>query len=62
MKKYTKAFYRHQEERYKEYIEAVNAGKTIIVNGVEKQAKINTKNLYPYEIIEKYILGEYIKE
>ena len=55
MKKYTKAFYRHQEERYKEYIEAVNAGKTIIVNGVEKQAKINTKNLYPYEIIEKYI-------
>lgn len=55
MKKYTKAFYKHQEERYKEYLDALKTGKKITVNGVEKQAKINTKNLYPYEIIEKYM-------
>lgn len=60
MKKYTKAFYRHQEARYREYLEALaNGGKITVVKDdgtvVEKEAKINTKNLYPYEIVEKYI-------
>ena len=59
MKKYSKAFYRHEENRYKEYLEALKSGKKITVvkddgTVVEKEAKINTKNLYPYEIIEKY--------
>lgn len=62
MKKYTKAFYRHEEERFKEYIEAVNTNKTITVvkkdgTVVEKEAKINTKKLFPYEILEKYAGG-----
>lgn len=60
MKKYNKAFYRHQEERFKEYLEALKNNKKITVvkddgTVVEKEAKINTKNLYPYEIIEKYL-------
>ena len=59
MKKYSKAFRKHQENRYKEYLEALESGKKITVvkddgTVVEKEAKINTKNLYPYEIIEKY--------
>lgn len=59
MKKYTKAFYRHQEERYKEYLAALKNGGTIKVvkedgTVVEKEAKINTKHLFPYEIIERY--------
>ena len=58
-KKYTQAFHRHQEERYKEYLEALKTGKTVTVktaDGKEKEvvAKINSKNLYPYEILEKY--------
>lgn len=40
---YRKAFYRHDEERYKAYIEAASKG----------EAKINTGTLYPYEIVEK---------
>lgn len=61
MKKYNKAFYRHQEQRYTQYINAVNSktDKLIEVNGVVKEAKINTKNLYPYEILEKYSGGGY---
>ena len=41
MFKYRKAFIRNDEKRYLEYIEAVKTGNT----------KMNTKNLYPYEII-----------
>jgi len=63
MKKYVGAFYKHQEERYKEYLDALKTGKKITVvkddgTVVEKEAKINTKHLYPYEIIEKYMPGE----
>lgn len=54
MKKYTAAFYRHQEERFTDYIDAVKEGKTVTVSGKEVEAKINTKNLYPYEILERY--------
>ena len=54
MKRYISAFYRHQSERFKEYIDAVNNNKTIVVNDQEVKAKINTKKLFPYEIIEKY--------
>lgn len=60
MKKYVGAFYKHEDERYKEYLDALKTGKKITVvkedgTVVEKEAKINTKNLYPYEIIEKYM-------
>lgn len=54
MKRYIRAFYRHQSERFKEYIDAVNNNKTVVVNDQEVKAKINTKKLFPYEIIEKY--------
>lgn len=54
MKKYHKAFGNHEPERFKEYIEAVNSGKKIVVDGKEVEAKINTKKLYPYEILEEY--------
>ena len=60
VKKYTKAFCRHQKQRYFDYIIAVKEGKKIsvkAVDGTEKEviAKINTKYLFPYEILEKYI-------
>lgn len=58
MKKYSKAFKRHQEQRFDEYLRALKEGKkiTVVKDGkiIEKDAKINTKHLYPYEIIEKY--------
>ena len=57
MKKYVKAFYAHEGDRYREYLDAVNSGKKIVVNGREVEAKINTKKLFPYEIIEKYTGG-----
>ena len=57
MKKYVKAFYAHEGERYRAYLDAVNSGKKIVVNGKEVEAKINTKKLFPYEIIEKYTGG-----
>jgi len=40
---YRKAFYRHDEERYKAFIDAASKG----------EARINTSTLYPYEIVEK---------
>lgn len=40
-RKYINAFYNHDEERYSEYLDSVNKG----------EAKINTKVLYPYEIV-----------
>lgn len=60
MKKYNKAFYRHQEERFTDYLTALKENKTVKVvkadgTVVEKEAKINTKHLFPYEIIEKYV-------
>ena len=41
MLKYRKAFFRNDKERYNEYLGLLRDGKS----------KINTKNLYPYEII-----------
>ena len=41
MMKYRKAFFRNDNNRYVEYLNAVSNG----------EAKLNTKNLYPYEII-----------
>lgn len=60
MKKYLTAFHKHEEERFAEYLDALKTGKKITVTKadgtvVEKDAKINTKHLYPYEIIEKYM-------
>lgn len=60
MKKYSKAFFRHEEVRFKDYLDALREGKKVTVTKadgtvVEKEAKINTKHLFPYEIIEKYI-------
>lgn len=40
---YRKAFFRHDEKRYKEFITAVTIG----------EKKINTSTLYPYEIFQK---------
>lgn len=54
MKKYYKAFGVHEPERFQEYIDALHSGKKIVVNGKEVEAKINTKKLYPYEILEAY--------
>lgn len=54
MKKYYKAFGVHEPERFKEYVDALHSGKKIVVNGKEVEAKINTKKLYPYEILEEY--------
>lgn len=41
---YRNAFKRHDEERYNDFIHAVNSG----------EKKINASTLYPYDIIEKY--------
>ena len=54
MKKYYKAFGVHEPARFKEYVDALHTGKKIVVNGKEVEAKINTKKLYPYEILEEY--------
>lgn len=53
MKMHNAAFRRHDGERFDEYIFAVNAGQKIKVNGKEVEAKINTKHLFPYEILEQ---------
>ena len=42
---YRKAFYRHDEERYKNYITAASEGK----------AKMNTSTLFPYDIVKPII-------
>lgn len=42
---YRKAFMRHDEERYREFLGAVKKG----------EAKINAKTLYPYEIVEQVL-------
>lgn len=45
MKKYRNAFKKHQEERYGEYLEAVERG----------EEKINTGTLSPVEIVQQYM-------
>lgn len=45
---YRKAFFRHDGERYVEFIEAV----------AQSKAKVNTKTLYPHEIIKKVLSVE----
>ena len=47
MKQYTKAFKKHDDERYTQYLGDVAAGKS----------KINASTLYPYDIACKYING-----
>lgn len=59
MKKYYKAFGVHEPARFKEYVDALHTGKKIVVNGKEVEAKINTKKLYPYEILEEYAKQNY---
>lgn len=59
MKKYCAAFRRNQEERFQEYLDALKSGKTITVGDKVVTAKMNTKNLYPYEILEKYSSGTF---
>ena len=41
---YRSAFLRHDEDRFRNFLEAVNKG----------EAKVNAATLYPYDIIEKY--------
>lgn len=42
---YRNAFNKHDEERYSEFINAVNSG----------EKKINASTLYPYDLLEKYM-------
>ena len=44
MNRYRQAFYKHDEKRFKEYINSVSKGET----------KINASTLFPYDIVEKY--------
>lgn len=44
---YRKAFERHDENRYKQFIQKVNTG----------EAKINASTLYPYDLIEQYAIA-----
>lgn len=55
MAKYTKAFDRHDQVRFQEYINAVQEGKTITINGKEVAAKMNVGHLFPCEIVQKYV-------
>lgn len=48
---YRKAFLRHDEQRYRAFLDAVTSG----------EKKINVKTLYPYEIVEK-IMYEYRRD
>ena len=48
MLKYRKAFIRNDKERYQDYINAVNMG----------FAKLNTKVLYPYDVVRPLIVGD----
>lgn len=47
--KYKQAFYRHDENRYEAYLEAVISGKTNV--------KMNAATLYPHDIVHKYSTG-----
>lgn len=47
MKNYRKAFGRHDEERFGEFINAAKEGKT----------EIKSKNLYPHEIVHEFLAG-----
>jgi len=44
---YRKAFWKHEEDRYSNYIDQVEQGK----------AKINTSVVYPYEIVREYLVN-----
>ncbi len=45
MTKYREAFLRNDLERYKAYLESVNKG----------EAKMNTSNVYPYQLVQPYL-------
>lgn len=45
MKKYTKAFYKHDKDRFAQYIEDVKNGKV----------KINASTIHPHELLGKYL-------
>ena len=49
---YRNAFRQHDEERYDNFINAVNSG----------EKKINASTLYPYDIIEKYNSGSWYRQ
>lgn len=52
--KYRKAFFRHDETRYKAYLDALS--KPVEERAPElREVKVNAKTLYPYEIIGKLI-------
>jgi hypothetical protein len=56
-KKYHKAFWRNDEERYRQFIESAIKGKDKDGNAV----KINTKVLYPYQIIKDLLNQRFSK-
>ena len=51
IKRYRKAFYRHDRERFENYLKSLEEGK----------GKINAKTLYPYDILMPYMY-DYIEE
>ena len=50
--RYNEAFYKHDQERRKEYLESLEKGET----------KINANTLFLYDIVHKYSQGYFIKE
>lgn len=50
MKNYNKAFKRHDEQRFSNYIDSVRTGK--VNNDTGKIEKINTGAVYPYQVIK----------
>lgn len=51
MKNYRKAFWKHNPEEFKEFIDKVKANQ----NGAGGTEKVNAATLYPYDIIEAYL-------
>lgn len=46
---YRSAFYKHDEDRYKAFLEGITKG----------EVKVNAKTLFPYEIVGKLMQGDY---
>ena len=52
MLRYRNAFKMHDYERFQKYLDSVKAGRV----------KINSSTLYPYDLVHKYNMGEYLQE
>lgn len=63
MLRYKKAFIRNDNERYSEFLDKVIEQSQKIANGEEipenEKVKLNTKTLYPYQIVSQFFTGCY---